>query len=153
VNGFFYPRINADSFYFFQTMLQRDESYAIIGAAMEVHRELRNGFLEVVYGDALAVEFTQRGIPFAREVPLPIFYKGGKLPSTYKADFICYENVLVETKALARLTSIEEAQVLNYLKITRYSLALLLNFGAKSLEHRRLVLTPSSPPASPPNLR
>jgi GxxExxY protein len=134
-------------------MLQRDESYAIIGAAMVVHGELRNGFLEVVYQDALAVEFTQRGIPFAREVPLPIFYKGGKLPSTYKADFVCYENVLVETKALARLTTTEEAQVLNYLKITRYSLALLLNFGAKSLEHRRLVLTPSSPPASPPNLR
>ncbi len=134
-------------------MLQRDESYAIIGAAMEVHRELRNGFLEVVYQDALAVEFTQRGIPFAREVPLPIFYKGGQLPSTYKADFICYESILVETKALARLTTIEEAQVLNYLKITRYPLALLLNFGAKSLEHRRLVLTKPDAPSDPPNLR
>ena len=122
--------------------LQTDpETYAIIGAAMEVHRELRNGFLEAVYQDAIAVEFAARSIPFEREKLLNVRYKGGVLPSFFKADFVCFGAVLVEYKALHSIGGAEEAQVLNYLRITGLSRALLLNFGARSLEYKRLVLT------------
>lgn len=118
------------------------ETYAIIGAAMEVHGELRNGFLEAVYQDALAVEFRTRNIPFEREKLLPVFYKGGILPSFYKADFVCFGTLLVECKALQAIGGVEEAQVLNYLRITGHRRALLLNFGTRSLEFKRLILSP-----------
>lgn len=117
------------------------ETYAVLGAAMEVHRELRSGFLEAVYQDALAVELGLRGIPFEREKLLHVTYKGGVLPSFYKADFVCFGSVLVECKALRSIGGAEEAQVLNYLRITRLTRALLLNFGAPSLEYKRLVMT------------
>ena len=115
------------------------QTYAIIGAAMEVHRQLGHGFLEAVYQEASALEYTTQDIPFAREVLLVVKYKQTPLPCHYKADFICFGEVLVEMKALARLTSIEEAQVLNYLKATGLTRALLINFGAPRLEYRRLV--------------
>jgi GxxExxY protein len=119
----------------------RDEqTFEIIGAAMEVHRELGHGFLEAVYQDALAREFVARGIPYHAEVELPVSYKGQQLRCGYRADFICFETVLVETKALARLSGGEEAQVINYLKATGLQRSLLLNFGAPSLEYKRLVL-------------
>lgn len=121
-------------------MKKDEQTFSIIGAAMEVHRALRNGFLEAVYQDALALEFEARSIPFQREVLLPVFYKGKKLPSFYKADFIRYNTILIETKALVQITNIEEAQVLNYLKITKLTRAILVNFGTKSLEYKRLVL-------------
>lgn len=117
------------------------QTYAIIGAAMEVHRQLGRGFLEVVYQEANAVEYMDRGIPFEREVLLVVKYKGIALNCHYKVDFICYGEVLVELKALDRLTTREEAQVINYLKATGLSRALLINFGAPSLEYRRLVFT------------
>lgn len=121
-------------------MNQDPQTYEIIGAAMEVHRGLGHGFLEGVYQEALAIEFTARGLPFKREVDLPVFYKSQPLRCSYRADFICFESVLVEVKALARLTTIEEAQVLNYLKATGLHRALLINFGAGSLEYKRLIL-------------
>ena len=115
------------------------QTYAIIGAAMEVHRQLGHGFLEAVYQEALALELTARQIPFQREVPLDVQYKGTILNCCYKADFICYGEVIVELKALAHLTTIEHAQVINYLKATGLMRALLINFGASSLDYKRLV--------------
>ncbi len=129
----------------------RDEqTYAIIGAAMEVHRELGPGFLEAVYQDALAIELELRDIPFQRERLLPVHYKGRLLPSVYRADFVCYGEVIVETKALAALVGIHEAQTINYLKATGMQRALLINFGTLSLQHKRLVRSLNQPQSATP---
>lgn len=124
---------------------ERDpHTYAIIGAAMDIHRELGHGFLEAVYQEALAIEYGRRSIPFQREVELPIRYKGQLLKTRYRADFVCYGSVVVETKALSQLTSTDQAQVINELKATGMNLGLLINFGAPSLDYRRLVFTPKN---------
>jgi GxxExxY protein len=115
------------------------QTFAIIGAAMAVHSELGCGFLEAVYREALAVELRARDIPFASEVRLPIYYKGHLLDIVYRVDFVCFDAVLVEAKALGLLTPVDEAQVIHYLRAARRQRALLLNFGAASLQHRRLV--------------
>jgi len=121
--------------------MQKDpETFAIIGAAMEVHSELGRGFLELVYQTALALEFQEREIPFSAEVALPIRYKSKLLTCAYRADFVCFESVIVETKAIATLTSADDAQLINELKATGLQRGLLLNFGTASLEHKRLVL-------------
>lgn len=117
------------------------QTYAIIGAAMEVHRELGHGFLEPVYQEALALESGLREVPFQREKPLDIRYKGRLLGCKYKADFVCYESsLLVELKAIEKLSSVEISQVINYLHATKITRALLLNFGSPSLQYERLVL-------------
>jgi GxxExxY protein len=115
------------------------QTFEIIGAAMEVHRELGNGFLEAVYQAALAIEFTERVIPFRAEVELPVYYKGRRLSCGYRADFVCFESVLVETKAISGLTSVNQAQLLNQLKATKHRRGILVNFGALSLEYKRMV--------------
>lgn len=116
-------------------------TYAIIGAAMEVHRTLGNGFLEPVYQQALQVEFAARSIPFHSQPGFRVNYKGRELDAYYRPDFICFDEVVVELKALGRLSSIEESRVINYLKVTGLHVGLLLNFGARSLEQRRFILT------------
>ena len=124
------------------TRTDRDpKTYAIIGAAMEVHRELGHGFLEAVYQEALAIEFTKRGIPFEREVELAIRYKDQILTTKYRADFLCHASVVVETKALAQLTGADQGQVINELKASGMEVGLLINFSAPSLEYRRMVFT------------
>jgi GxxExxY protein len=117
------------------------QTHAIIGAAMEVHRQLGPGFLEAVYQEALSIEFSARTVPFAREAELPVYYKGELLACSYRADFVCYDEVIVELKALRAITGVEEAQVLNYLKATGLTRGLLLNFGRPSLEFKRLVFS------------
>ena len=117
------------------------QTYAIIGAAMEVHREPGMGFLEAVYQHALAAEFSARSIPFASEVELPVYYKGERLNCSYRADFVCYNDVIVELKALKAITGVEEAQVLNYLKATGLGRGLLLNFGCPRLEFKRHIFS------------
>ncbi|MBI5407969.1 MAG: GxxExxY protein [Nitrospirae bacterium] len=114
-------------------------THEIIGAALEVHKSMGHGFLEAVYQEALSIEFSLRRIPFHRETELPIRYKNSVLSTSYKADFICYESIIVELKAINQLSGKEESQVLNYLKASGLELGLLLNFGAKSLEYKRFV--------------
>ena len=115
------------------------QTYDIIGAAMEVHRELGDGFLEAVYQAALAIEFARRRIPFRAEVELPVEYKGMRLSCGYRADFVCFENVLVEIKTTTALVPPNQAQLLNQLKATKHRRGILINFGAASLEYKRMV--------------
>ena len=123
-------------------LTQRDpRTYAIIGAAMEVHRQLGCGCLELVYQEAFAVELQSREIPYSRELRFPVFYKSRQLGCQYRPDFICFGSVIVELKALGQLSRVEESQLINYLKITGYHTGLILNFGRKSLEQRRFVLS------------
>ncbi len=122
-------------------MTSKEQTYKIIGACMEVHRELGCGFLEAVYQEALEWEFKQQGIPYHREEPLPIYYKGNLLNKQYVADFICYDSIIVELKALSEFSNQHDAQVLNYLKATGNEIGLLVNFGTTSLEYKRLIKT------------
>ena len=121
-------------------VLFKKESYSIIGAAMEVHRILGKGFLESVYQESLALELNIRQVPFSKEQNLELFYKGEKLNKYFTADFICFDKIILELKSVSGLTSEHEAQVFNYLKATQLNLALLINFGANSLQYKRIVL-------------
>ena len=121
-------------------ILLKDEVYAIVGAAIEVHRELGPGFLEAVYQEALEIELRKRGIPFEGQKTLPIFYKGEKLAKEYVADLICFGQIIVELKAIEKLTGKDDAQALNYLKATGLRVCLVINFGSHGkLEWKRLV--------------
>lgn len=120
---------------------KRDEkTYAIIGAAMAVHNELGCGFLEAVYQDALEVEFRKLGILYEREKRLDVFYSGQKLESFYRADFVCFDEIVVETKAISKMSGTEESQVINQLKASKLHKALLINFGTPKLDYKRMVL-------------
>ncbi len=122
-------------------LLYREEVYAIVGAAIEVHRELGNGFLEPVYQESLQLELASRSIDFQAQVKLELFYKNHLLEKNYTPDFVCNDKIVVEIKALSALTSTETAQILNYLKATKLRVGLLINFGSKGrLEWKGYVL-------------
>ena len=120
--------------------LYKDLTQEIIGAAMEVHRELGCGFLEYVYEEALCYELNLRKISFEREKDLDIYYKTLLISKKYRADLIVENKVIVEIKATQGLTEVDEAQLLNYLKATKLRIGILLNFGNKSLEIKRRIL-------------
>jgi GxxExxY protein len=123
-------------------LMEKDKrTFSIIGAAMEVHRELGCGFLEPVYQEALAIELKIRNIPFKREVNLELSYKGKNLSASYRVDFICYGSIIVELKALTRISSVEESQIINYLKASGLEIGLLINFGLPRLEYKRFAYT------------
>jgi GxxExxY protein len=119
-------------------ILYKELSYAIVGAAMEVHRILGPGFLEAVYQTALTHELKLRGIPYEEQKYLPVSYKG-ILVGDYIADFVIDGKIIVEIKAISAFNLNHEAQALNYLAATGFRLALLLNFGSKSLQQKRMV--------------
>lgn len=118
----------------------KNECYKIIGACMEVHNELGSGFLEAVYSEALAREFIDRGILFHSDIRLDVFYKGEKLNKFYVADFVCFDQIILELKAMEGLTDEHLAQVLNYLKATGFRIGLLINFGSSKLQYKRVIL-------------
>jgi len=120
--------------------LYKDLTYEIIGMAMEVHNELGNGFLEYLYEEALCYELRLRGIPFQRQVEIDIYYKDHLIPKKYRADLVVDGKVVVEIKATSGLTKVDEAQLIHYLKATKYRLELLFNFGKEKLEKRRIIL-------------
>ena len=113
------------------------ETYQIIGAAMKVHRVLGPGFTEKVYQEALAIEFTEQGIPFEREKEIHASYKGVVLEGTYIPDFICYDKIIVELKAVKELDDVHRSQAINYAKVAGFKLSLLINFGESSLVKER----------------
>ncbi len=109
--------------------LYKDESYLIRGACFEVYKEKGNGFLEPVYQECLEKELALQGIPFKAQAPLKLFYKGDPLKQSYIPDFICYGKIILEIKAVKKLTDEHRAQLLNYLKATGLKLGFLINFG------------------------
>jgi len=122
-------------------LIFKDEVYAIVGAAIEVHRHLRNGFLEAIYQEAFEIELGLRGIPFIPQSPVAVHYKGKKLKRAYIADVLCYGQIMVELKVMEKLTSKEEAQLLNYMNATGMKVGILINFGdAGRLDWQRFVL-------------
>ena len=112
-----------------EAILFKDESYAIQGAIFEVYRQMGCGFLESVYQECLEIEFHERSIPFVSQQDLQLFYKGRMLKQRYIPDFICYDQIIVELKAVKQVAPEHKAQVLNYLKASKMKLGILVNFG------------------------
>lgn len=124
-------------------LLYKEEVFRLIGFCMEIHRELGKGHDEVLYKDALVVDLERNRIAFSREHAYQVTYKGVVLPHRYRADFVVWEKILFEAKAVERLTEAHVKQVLNYLAVSKLQLGLLVNFGGDSLEWRRVVLSQS----------
>jgi len=121
-------------------LLDEDLTYQIIGCCIEVHKNLGKGFNEVVYKDALEIEFKLRNIPYQREKEFTIDYKGFMLPRKYIADFVAFDRIILEVKAIESLTNSHLKQTLNYLATSKLRLGLLVNFGEDSLKHKRVIL-------------
>ena len=121
-------------------LLYREDTHRLIGFCMEIHRELGKGHDEVLYNDALVVELSRARVPFARERKFEVNYKGVISPHLYYADFVILDKILFEAKAAETLTDAHVKQVLNYLAASKLRLGLLVNFGANSLEWKRVVL-------------
>lgn len=122
----------------------KEESYKIIGACMKVHRTLGAGFLEAVYEEALKKEFVKQNIPFKRQVKLNIYYEGEKLNKYYRADFICYDSIILEIKSVKLMPKVFYSQLKNYLTATKKELGMLINFGESSLNYKRIVNSKNS---------
>lgn len=120
-------------------ILFKEESYKIIGACMEVHKKLGLGFLESVYSEALELEFKKVNVPYEREKKLPVFYDNQSLKKYFKADFVCYNLIILEIKATKYLIDADRQQTLNSIKATKFKLGLLVNFGSPSLTSKRIV--------------
>lgn len=121
-------------------IIYKEESYEIIGICMEVHNNLGHGFSEIVYKDALEIEFTKANIPYQREKEYKVNYKGIILPHKFYADFIVFDKIIIEIKGKNKIAEEDLAQCINYLKVSENNLALLVNFGEPKLNYKRIVL-------------
>ena len=122
-------------------LVLKEEVYEVIGAAMDVYYQLGRGFLEPIYQEAFQIELDRRGLPFEPQKELTIEYKGQPLEKKYVADLVCFDQIIVELKALERLTGVDEGQLLNYMRMTRMRVGLLINFGSRvRLEWKRYVI-------------
>ncbi|SDR66510.1 GxxExxY protein [Polaribacter sp. KT25b] len=121
-------------------LLYKEDTYKIIGICMEVHNQLGKGFNEVVYSDALEIEFIDNNIKYSKEQKFNISYKGNILPHKYRADFIINDKIVLELKAIKCLTSSHVKQTLNYLAVSKLKIGLLINFGEDSLKYQRIIL-------------
>ncbi len=120
-------------------ILYKEESFKIIGACMKVHSSLGSGFLEAVYEEAIEKEFDIQKIPYEKQVKLELYYNDQKLKKHYRADFVCYDNIILEIKAVSQIPSVFNAQLKNYLKCTNMELGMLINFGTSSLTYKRII--------------
>jgi len=125
-------------------ILYKDESFKIIGACMKVHNELGTGFLEAVYEEALEIEFHKQQIPYQKQVRLHLNYEGQQLKKMYRADFICYDKIILELKVVQNVPIVFYKQLKNYLKATNLELGILINFGESSLTYKRILNNPHS---------
>lgn len=122
-------------------LLYKEETFKIIGACMTVHREMGSGFLESVYQEALEQEMENQQIHFECQKKIPIYYKGKPLKKYFKADFLCFDHIIVELKSTAFMHQTGESQLINYLKATNFKVGLLINFGESSLQWKRFINT------------
>ncbi|MGV8947010.1 MAG: GxxExxY protein [Lutibacter sp.] len=125
-------------------ILYKEESFKIIGACMKVHRSLGAGFLEAVYEEAMEKEFQIQKIPFKKQVKLELYYDNQKLKKQYRADFVCYDTIILEIKAVSQIPVAFYAQLKNYLKCTNMELGMLINFGTPSLTYKRILNSKNS---------
>jgi len=128
-------------------LLYEDQTFQIIGACMEVHKQLGNGFLESVYEEALEREFIKRNIPYLRQHKLSLFYDGKPMDKYFKADFLCYQSIILEIKAVSFLIKDMQKQTINYLHSSNMQVGLLINFGESSLKWKRFINTPPCNPS------
>jgi GxxExxY protein len=134
-------------------LLYKDEVFKLVGLCMEIHRELGSGYDEVIYKDAFVVELQRAIIPFSRERKYEVNYKGVILPHFYYSDFVVWDKILFEAKAVEKLTDAHVKQVLNYLAASKLALGLLVNFGGDSLEWKRVVLSKNKKSELPKDFR
>lgn len=120
--------------------LYKDENFRIVGLCMEVHRILGSGLLEIVYKDALEFELKQHKIPYAREREYAVSYKGNILPHKFYADFVVYDDIILEVKSLSEINKEHIAQTINYVKLAKGRLGIIVNFGSAGLQHKRIIV-------------
>ena len=125
-------------------ILFKNESYLIIGACMEVHKKLGSGFLESVYAEALELEFKKAGVTYEREKKLPVYYDEKTLNKYFRADFVCFNSIIIELKATKYFGDVDRQQTLNNVKATKFRLGILVNFGMPSLVYKRIINSSNS---------